>query len=74
MEEASPPTRSARAGIENAVRAGVDSIEHGSQITARGRADDEGTGTFHVPTISALREIVENPDEVPSTRSRRRRR
>ncbi len=53
-------------GIENAVRAGIDSIEHGSQISmavARLMAEQ---GTFHVPTISALRGIVDNPDEVPS--------
>jgi imidazolonepropionase-like amidohydrolase len=52
-------------GIENAVRAGVDSIEHGSQITAPIARLMKERGTFHVPTISALREILEHSDEVP---------
>jgi imidazolonepropionase-like amidohydrolase len=52
-------------GIENAVLAGVDSIEHGSQITAPIARLMKERGTFHVPTISALQEIIENRDEVP---------
>ncbi|MDP9241907.1 MAG: amidohydrolase family protein, partial [Actinomycetota bacterium] len=52
-------------GIENAVRAGVDSIEHGSQITSQIAKLMKERGTFHVPTISALREILEHPDEIP---------
>jgi imidazolonepropionase-like amidohydrolase len=52
------------AGIENAVRAGVDSIEHGSQIgVALARLMRE-RGTFHVPTISALRGILDNWEDV----------
>jgi imidazolonepropionase-like amidohydrolase len=52
------------AGIENAVRAGIDSIEHGSQISVSVARMMKERGTFHVPTISALRGIVDNPDEV----------
>ncbi|MFN2543687.1 MAG: amidohydrolase family protein [Actinomycetota bacterium] len=52
------------AGIDNAVRAGVDSIEHGSQISARTAKEMKERGTFHVPTISALAEIVSHGDEV----------
>ncbi|MDP9297002.1 MAG: amidohydrolase family protein [Actinomycetota bacterium] len=52
-------------GIENAVRAGVDSIEHGSQITSQIAKLMKDRGTFHVPTISALREILEHADEIP---------
>jgi len=52
-------------GIEQAVRAGVDSIEHGSMLTAEGARLMKARGTFHVPTISAIRGIVEHPDEVP---------
>jgi imidazolonepropionase-like amidohydrolase len=52
-------------GITNAVRAGVDSIEHGSQIDAETARMMKDKGTFHVPTITALRQIVEHPDEVP---------
>jgi len=55
-----------RTGIENAVRAGVDSIEHGSQIEERVAELMKEKGTFHVPTITALRQIVEHPDEVPA--------
>jgi imidazolonepropionase-like amidohydrolase len=55
-----------RTGIENAVRVGVDSIEHGSQISPEVAQLMKQQGTFHVPTISALTEIVDHPDEVPS--------
>lgn len=55
-----------REGIENAVRAGVDSVEHGSQITAQAAKLMKERGTFHVPTICALREIVDHGDEVPA--------
>ena len=47
-------------GIENAVRAGITSIEHGtfmSRETAKLMAD---RGTYWVPTASALRGIVEH--------------
>ena len=53
-------------GIERAARAGVDSIEHGSMLTAAGVRLLKELGTFHVPTISAIRGIVEHPDEVPA--------
>jgi imidazolonepropionase-like amidohydrolase len=52
-------------GIENAVRAGIDSIEHGSQITREIAKLMKEHGTFHVPTISALREILDHADEIP---------
>jgi imidazolonepropionase-like amidohydrolase len=55
-----------RTGIEACVRAGVDSIEHGSQVTAAIAREMRERGTFHVPTISALRGIVDHPDEVPA--------
>jgi len=51
-------------GIENAVRAGIDSIEHGSQISVAVARMMKERGTFHVPTISALRGILDNADEV----------
>jgi imidazolonepropionase-like amidohydrolase len=53
-------------GILQAVTAGVDSIEHGSQITVEAARLMKEMGTFHVATISAIRGIVEHPDEVPS--------
>lgn len=53
-------------GIEQAVRAGVDSIEHGSMLTSEGARVMKERGTFHVPTISAIRGIVDHPDEVPA--------
>jgi imidazolonepropionase-like amidohydrolase len=52
------------AGITNAVRAGVDSIEHGSQITTETARLMKERGTVHVPTISALASIIEHGDEV----------
>jgi imidazolonepropionase-like amidohydrolase len=52
-------------GIARAVRAGVDSIEHGSMLSTDVARLMKERGTFHVPTISAIRGIVEHPDEVP---------
>jgi imidazolonepropionase-like amidohydrolase len=54
------------AGIVQAVEAGVDSIEHGSMLTAEGARLMKEHGTFHVPTICAIRGMVEHPDEVPA--------
>jgi len=53
-------------GIVRAVRAGVDSIEHGSMLSAEGARLMKERGTFHVPTISAIRGIIDHPDEVPA--------
>lgn len=53
-------------GIRHAVAAGVDSIEHGSLLDQEGARSMKAAGTFHVPTISAIRGIVEHPDEVPA--------
>lgn len=54
------------AGIIQAVRAGVDSIEHGSMLSAEGAKLMKERGTVLVPTISAIRGIVDHPDEVPA--------
>jgi imidazolonepropionase-like amidohydrolase len=51
-------------GIEHCVRAGVDSVEHGVQIGPEVAAMMKDRGIFRVPTISALRGIIDNPDEV----------
>jgi imidazolonepropionase-like amidohydrolase len=53
-------------GIVQAVRAGVDSIEHGSLMDAGGARLMKERGTFHVPTISAIRGMIDHPDEVPA--------
>jgi imidazolonepropionase-like amidohydrolase len=53
-------------GIVRSVRAGVDSIEHGSMLTTEGARLMKEHGTYHVPTISAIRGMVEHPDEVPA--------
>jgi imidazolonepropionase-like amidohydrolase len=55
-----------RAGIEHCVRAGIDSIEHGAQITAEIAREMKDKGVFHVPTISALLGIVDHPEDVPA--------
>lgn len=55
-----------RTGIDYCVRAGIDSIEHGAQITAETAREMKERGTFHVPTISALRGIVDHPEDVPA--------
>lgn len=52
-------------GIKNAVRAGIDSVEHAIYM------DDDAVelmkqhGTYVVPTLVAPRAIYENPDELP---------
>ena len=53
-------------GILRAVRAGVDSIEHGSMLSAEGARLMKERGAFHVPTISAIRGILDHADEVPA--------
>jgi imidazolonepropionase-like amidohydrolase len=53
-------------GITRAVRAGVDSIEHGCHISTPLAKEMRERGTFRSPTISALRGIAGHPDEVPS--------
>ena len=53
-------------GIAQAVDAGVDSIEHGSMISAEIAERMVAAGTAHVPTINAIRGIVDHPDEVPA--------
>ncbi|HXF74274.1 MAG TPA: amidohydrolase family protein [Actinomycetota bacterium] len=53
-------------GILQAVRAGIDSVEHGSQLTAEAARLMKERGTFHVPTISAIRGILDHAEEVPA--------
>jgi len=48
------------------VQAGVDSIEHGAQISPETARRMRDQGTFQVPTISALRGIVDHPEDVPA--------
>jgi imidazolonepropionase-like amidohydrolase len=55
-----------RTGIEQCVRAGGDSIEHGAQITAETAREMKERGVYHVPTISALMGIVGHPADVPA--------
>jgi imidazolonepropionase-like amidohydrolase len=45
-------------GIDAAVRAGVDSIEHGTFIDAQGIADMKARGTYYVGTLLAFRGAV----------------
>jgi imidazolonepropionase-like amidohydrolase len=55
-----------RTGIDRCVAAGIDSIEHGAQITAATGRLMKDRGIFHIPTISALRGIVDHPEDVPA--------
>jgi imidazolonepropionase-like amidohydrolase len=50
-------------GIKNALRAGVDSIEHGMLIDDEGIAMMRERGTVLVPTLNACVGIVENGEE-----------
>jgi imidazolonepropionase-like amidohydrolase len=53
-------------GIIRAVTAGVDSIEHGSMLNAEGAKLMKERRTYHVPTISAIRGIVDHADDIPA--------
>jgi imidazolonepropionase-like amidohydrolase len=52
-------------GIERAIRAGVDSVEHGSQISDVVAGEMKRRGTFHVGTISPGRVMLDHADEIP---------
>jgi imidazolonepropionase-like amidohydrolase len=54
-----------RTGIANCVRAGIDSIEHGSQITSEIAKEMAAKGVFHSATINALAAIIGHPEDVP---------
>jgi imidazolonepropionase-like amidohydrolase len=52
-------------GIERAVRAGVDSVEHGSQISEDLASEMKRRGTFHVGTILPGRVMLDHAHEIP---------
>jgi imidazolonepropionase-like amidohydrolase len=54
-----------RDGILNAVRGGIDSVEHGIFMDDKCVAEMKENGTWLVPTLAAPRHILENPDAVP---------
>ena len=47
-------------GIMNAIKAGVDSIEHGSYLTNEAIQLMKEKGIFHIPTLTAYNCVVEN--------------
>ncbi|WP_049981552.1 metal-dependent hydrolase family protein [Halolamina rubra] len=49
-------------GIKNAVEAGIDSVEHGTFMDEEGAEMMAERDTYWVPTLSALKGIVENSD------------
>ncbi|NBB83219.1 MAG: amidohydrolase family protein, partial [Alphaproteobacteria bacterium] len=51
------------AGIVNATRAGVDSIEHGIFLTEAAAEEMRQRGTYLVPTLSAVMNILEHADK-----------
>jgi imidazolonepropionase-like amidohydrolase len=51
-------------GILNAVRAGVDSVEHCNHVTAEIVREMKARGTFRSPTICAIRGILDHSDVV----------
>lgn len=53
-------------GILNAVRAGVDSIEHGIFMTDECVAEMLARGTYLVPTIAALKNILAMKAHIPA--------
>jgi imidazolonepropionase-like amidohydrolase len=53
-------------GILNAVRAGVDSIEHGIFMTDECVAEMLARGTYLVPTLAAVRNILAAKAQIPA--------
>jgi imidazolonepropionase-like amidohydrolase len=49
-------------GIKNAIAAGIDSVEHGTFMDREAAEMMADAGTYWVPTLSALKGIVENRD------------
>jgi imidazolonepropionase-like amidohydrolase len=47
-------------GIRNAIRAGIDSIEHGFYLDEEALQPAIDHGTFLVPTLIAVNQIVDN--------------
>jgi imidazolonepropionase-like amidohydrolase len=63
-----------KAGILNAVRAGVDSIEHGYYLDEECAAEMERRGTYFVPTLALLdvyKQAVARPHDMPPWRLRK---
>lgn len=54
------------AGILNAARAGVTSIEHGTVLTQEAVEIMLQNGTYLVPTLAALEQILLHPEAVPA--------
>ena len=52
-------------GSRMAVLAGVDSVEHSSQVDAALAREMKARGTFRSPTLCAVRGILDHADEVP---------
>lgn len=52
-------------GVLNAVRGGIDSIEHGIWLTEECIKEMLAADTWLVPTLSALRNILDNAEKVP---------
>ena len=63
-----------KAGILNAVRAGIDSIEHGYYLDEECAAEMEARGVYFVPTLALLdvyKGAVERPHDMPPWRLRK---
>ncbi len=53
-------------GIKNAMKAGIDSIEHGFYLDDEALETAVSQGTYLVPTLIAVNRIVDNGDSIPS--------
>jgi imidazolonepropionase-like amidohydrolase len=53
-------------GILQAVRAGVDSVEHCNEVTPEIAREMKSRGTFRSPTLSAIGGILDHADRVPA--------
>lgn len=53
-------------GVLNAVRGGIDSVEHGIYLTDECIQEMLARKTFLVPTLSAVNNIIGNADKIPA--------
>ena len=54
-----------RVGIENAVRAGIDTIEHGADISSDVLYEMKEKSTYFVPTLAVYKKLSESSGQIP---------
>lgn len=52
-------------GIENAVRAGIDTIEHGADISHEVLSEMKNQNTYLIPTLAIYKKLAESSGQIP---------